>query len=51
MRSDNELHDFKHLQIGTVEHMMGVLGRNPGWGWFYSCLVSGAGWGERSTVV
>jgi len=30
--------------------MIGVLGRYLDCGWFFSCLVSRAGWEERSTV-
>jgi hypothetical protein len=41
-RSNNGLHDLKHLRKGIVELMIRVLGRS-GLGWFHSRLVSGVG--------
>jgi hypothetical protein len=35
-RSEVGPHDLKNLQEGTVEYMMGVLGRNLDRGWLYS---------------
>jgi hypothetical protein len=41
--SDIGLHDLDHLRGGTVECMMGVLGRYLDLDWFYFRLVSGVG--------
>jgi hypothetical protein len=50
MRSDIGLHNLKHLWKGIVENMLGVLRTYLDQRWFYSCLFSGLGWGECSTV-
>jgi len=46
-RSDVGPQDLKNLQEGTVENVMGVVGKNLDRGWFYS-RPSFTGWGGGS---